>query len=75
MQMTEKPFAGLGKMPLHGLGDMLFLGRGQRDLQCVVAVRFHGFNLSDGAGPGLNHRDGHSGAVAGKDAGHAKLAT
>ena len=74
-QFAVQAGAGLGEVALHGLADVLFLVFGQRDLQSVVTVGFNGLHLGDGAGPGLNHRDGHSGAVTGKNAGHTKFTT
>ena len=73
--LAVKSRSGFGKVTLHRLGHMLFLGFFEGDLQSVVAVRFSGLDLGNRARTSLNNRHSHGRTVSSEDAGHAKLAT
>ena len=47
--LAVKSRSGFGKVTLHRLGHMLFLGFFEGDLQSVVAVRFSGLDLGNRA--------------------------
>ena len=65
--------AGLGEVTSHGLVHILGLDVAETDLDGVVAVGRLGFNLRDGAGAGLDDRDGHDVVVVVPHLGHADL--
>jgi len=62
---------GLGGVGGLGLGGVLGLLFGEANLDGVVAVRFRGLDLDDGAGAGLDHGDRDQTVRTVVDLGHA----